>query len=201
VTHSLDTSTAKLHDSQVWDALLHGEETSVWADKGYVSAEREAIAAFTLTAEGQVMNQLSTADLASINAMVRGWYRALDTHEPVETLMVMLAPEGLKMVFPEATLQGTDAFVGWYEGVIRIFFDETHEVQTVSVEKTDGRTADIKVVVRWAASRWNPPSATSDFIDLLAYQSWSVVIGVDSIPRIATYTVDRLDYLPGSARL
>ncbi len=42
VAHSLDTSTAKLHDSQVWDALLHGDETSVWADKGYVSAEREA---------------------------------------------------------------------------------------------------------------------------------------------------------------
>ena len=42
VTHSLETSTAKLHDSQIWDALLHGEETSVWADKGYVSAEREA---------------------------------------------------------------------------------------------------------------------------------------------------------------
>jgi IS5 family transposase len=42
VTHSLETSTAKLHDSQVWDKLLHGEETSVWADKGYVSAEREA---------------------------------------------------------------------------------------------------------------------------------------------------------------
>lgn len=42
VTHSLDTSTAKLHDSQIWDALLHGNETSVWADKAYVSAEREA---------------------------------------------------------------------------------------------------------------------------------------------------------------
>lgn len=39
--HSLKTSTAKVHDSQVWDELLHGEETSVWADKGYVSAERE----------------------------------------------------------------------------------------------------------------------------------------------------------------
>ena len=32
VTHSLETSTARLHDSQVWDALLHGEETSVWAE-------------------------------------------------------------------------------------------------------------------------------------------------------------------------
>ena len=42
VVHSLDTSTARLHDSQVWDDLLHGDEVSVWADKGYVSAEREA---------------------------------------------------------------------------------------------------------------------------------------------------------------
>ena len=40
--HSLETTTAKVHDSRVWDELLHGEETSVWADKGYVSAEREA---------------------------------------------------------------------------------------------------------------------------------------------------------------
>jgi len=42
VVHSLDTTTAKVHDSQVWNTLLHGEETSVWADRGYVSAEREA---------------------------------------------------------------------------------------------------------------------------------------------------------------
>jgi IS5 family transposase len=42
VIHSLETSTAKVHDSQVWGALLHGNETSVWADKGYVSAERAA---------------------------------------------------------------------------------------------------------------------------------------------------------------
>jgi transposase, IS5 family len=42
VTHSLETTTAKVHDSQVWDELLHGDETSVWADKGYVSAESEA---------------------------------------------------------------------------------------------------------------------------------------------------------------
>ena len=50
VTHSLETSTAKVHDSRIWDELLHGEETSVWADKGYVSAEREA--AFTERGQG-----------------------------------------------------------------------------------------------------------------------------------------------------
>jgi IS5 family transposase len=42
LVHSLETTTARVHDSQVWDALLHGHETSVWADKGYVSADREA---------------------------------------------------------------------------------------------------------------------------------------------------------------
>ena len=42
VTHSLDTSTARLRDSRALDALLHGDKTSVWADKGYVNAEREA---------------------------------------------------------------------------------------------------------------------------------------------------------------
>jgi IS5 family transposase len=42
IVHSLDTTTAKTHDSQVWDEVLHGDETSVWADKGYVSATREA---------------------------------------------------------------------------------------------------------------------------------------------------------------
>jgi IS5 family transposase len=42
IVHSLATTTAKVHDSQVWDELLHGAERSVWADKGYVSAAREA---------------------------------------------------------------------------------------------------------------------------------------------------------------
>ena len=41
IVHSLETTTAKTHDSQVWDELLHGKETSVWADKGYVHAGRE----------------------------------------------------------------------------------------------------------------------------------------------------------------
>jgi IS5 family transposase len=42
IMHSLETTTAKTHDIQVWEDLLHGKETSVWADKGYISAAREA---------------------------------------------------------------------------------------------------------------------------------------------------------------
>ncbi|MCA0957398.1 IS5 family transposase [Mameliella alba] len=42
IVHSMETTTAKVYDSQVWDDLLHGAETSAWADKGYVSAAGEA---------------------------------------------------------------------------------------------------------------------------------------------------------------
>jgi len=41
VVHSLDTSTAKVHDSQKFHDLLHGDEQAVFGDKGYVSGERE----------------------------------------------------------------------------------------------------------------------------------------------------------------
>jgi len=40
--HSLETSTAKVHDSKVWDALLQSDGTSVWVDSGHVSAGRAA---------------------------------------------------------------------------------------------------------------------------------------------------------------
>jgi transposase, IS5 family len=70
VTHSLETSTAKLHDSQVWDELLHGEETSVLANKGYVSAEREA----AFKAPGKVWGVMRKApkgsDLHPIDARI-----------------------------------------------------------------------------------------------------------------------------------
>ena len=44
-TKAPGTTTAKTHDRQVWDEILDGKETSVWADKGYVPTGREA--AFT----------------------------------------------------------------------------------------------------------------------------------------------------------
>lgn len=140
-------------------------------------------------------------DMAKLEGMVRDWYAALDTHEPVATLIDMLSDLEIRMVFPEATLEGVDAFTNWYEGVIRIFFDEIHHVESVSVEGVEGSLASIKVVVRWEASRWLPPAARSERIVLLAYQSWSVRIGDDGTARIATYIVDRLEYLPGSAQL
>jgi len=42
LVHTLEASTAKVHDSQKFDDLLHGDEQAVFGDKGYVSGEREA---------------------------------------------------------------------------------------------------------------------------------------------------------------
>jgi IS5 family transposase len=55
--HSLEATTAKVHDSRIWDELLHGDEASVWADKGYVSAERET----AFTKDGKVWGVMRKA--------------------------------------------------------------------------------------------------------------------------------------------
>ena len=43
IVHSLETTSAKTHDYLISDELRHGEETSVWVDKGYVYAGRETV--------------------------------------------------------------------------------------------------------------------------------------------------------------
>lgn len=138
---------------------------------------------------------------SAVNNLAKKWYAALDTHEPLAVLVAMLDPRNLKMVFPEATLSGIDGFSGWYEGVIRIFFDEVHAVQSASITADHGETAEVAVIVKWEASRWQAPAPKSERIMLLAYQTWTVSFDEKGEPRIAKYTVDRLDYLPGSVKL
>lgn len=41
--HDLDLTTASVHDSQIWDGLLTGEEKAVFADKGYYDEEYKAL--------------------------------------------------------------------------------------------------------------------------------------------------------------
>jgi IS5 family transposase len=57
IVHSLEATTAKVHDSRIWNELLHGNERSIWADKGYVSAEREA----AFTKDGKVWGVMRKA--------------------------------------------------------------------------------------------------------------------------------------------
>jgi hypothetical protein len=138
---------------------------------------------------------------SEVQALAASWYRKLDVHAPLAELLPMLSEEGLEMRFPEATLRGSAEFESWYEGVIRIFFDEVHSLKQVNTELA-GDVAQVKVVVHWEASTWKPPAAASSRIKLDAYQTWTVRRSAETgKPVIAMYTVDRLVYEPDSARL
>lgn len=127
------------------------------------------------------------------------WYKKLDIHAPMVELLPLLADEELEMVFPEATVTGWAGFEGWFQRVIRIFFDEVHTLKEVT-PTIQGDQAEVKVIVQWEASVWNAPEATSKRIVADAYQTWQVQLKGDQ-PVITRYVVDDLKYHEGSATL
>lgn len=145
---------------------------------------------------------MSALTQAEIQEMAEIWYRKLDVHAPLEEFVPLLATEGVKMIFPEATVEGFEGFKGWYERVITIFFDEVHTVKEVTADVGADGKANVKVVVKWEASVWNPPAPYSARIVLDAYQTWEVIRSPETgKPVVLTYTVDKLEYAEGSAKL
>ena len=128
------------------------------------------------------------------------WYRALDVHAPVAELHAMMTDDGNDMEWPELPTHGHAEFTVWYEKVTRRFFDEVHTIK--SVEPTideDGKRADVKVVVNWKASVWEPPKPTSITLHMDAYQTWEVVRdGASGKALINKYFVDSFTELPDS---
>lgn len=136
----------------------------------------------------------------SIQSLAEAWYKKLDVHAPMVELLPLIADEELEMVFPEATIYGHAGFEGWFQRVIRIFFDEVHTVKKVESD-INGSSAIVKVIVHWEASVWNAPEANSKRIMLDAYQTWEVKQLTDERIVITKYTVDQLQYADGSATL
>ena len=128
------------------------------------------------------------------------WYKALDVHAPVAELHAMMTDEGNDMEWPELPTHGHDEFTVWYEKVTRRFFDEVHTIK--SVEPTideDGKRADVKVVVNWKASVWEPPAPKSITIHMDAYQTWEVVRDPATVAALINkYVVDSFTELPDS---
>lgn len=136
-----------------------------------------------------------------VNQLAAEWFHKLDVHAPVTDFLPMLAQKGLEMRFPEATLHGVTEFEKWYQGVTHFFFDEVHTLKSVDV-KLASRQADVRVVVHWEASRWQPPAARSERIKLDAYQTWVVERSLETgKPVIVTYIVGSLEYQEGSPKL
>ena len=149
-------------------------------------------------------NILMTANAfsqAEIEAFVADWYRKLDIHAPPEQL-VPLVTSGVEMQFPEGMVCGAEEFRSWYEGVIRLFFDELHIVTRTGLSWREGRYL-LDVVVNWQARRWNPPAPRSEWIGFDAYQRWELTRAPGSGRRlaIARYIVDELRPMPGSKPL
>jgi len=146
---------------------------------------------------------LKPLDEPEVRQLVTEWYKDLDVHAPLVDLLPKVSDQGLEMRFPEATLHSVSEFEGWYEGVIRIFFDEVHALRELKITIPEGGSrADVKLVVNWEASRWNPPAAHSERLLIDAYQTWVVERSETSgLPVVTTYIVDKLQPLEGSVAL
>ncbi len=135
-----------------------------------------------------------------VEAFAVDWYRKLDRHAPSEELTAMVA-EDVDLQLPEGPVIGVAAFREWYEGVVRIFFDEIHVVERTTVSWKNQR-ALVKVLVNWQARRWSPPAARSQWIGFDADQDWEMIRSAASgRPLIARYVVNELRPMPGSPSL
>ena len=151
-----------------------------------------------------------------LDSFVRAWYLALDQHVPQEDVGAMVADD-VEMIFPEKTLHGIGDLLAWYAGgtysdgeqapgVINIFFDENHNV--VSVEPTSDLTGDeinLRVVVAWQASWFNPPAAKSTRTSMDATQDWTVKASDRNLYGLVITSYNAMaepfKYAPGFARL
>jgi hypothetical protein len=146
----------------------------------------------------------NTITVDDIKKFAAAWYLALDQHVPVEECYKFLADDGLNMQFPDGDIRDFASFKRWYDRVINLFFDENHNVQ--SVEATiSGDRAEVRVVVGWQASWFEPPAAKSKRTAMDATQQWTVrrssknAYGLE----IVTYAAmaEPFKYAPGFARL
>jgi hypothetical protein len=171
-----------------------------------------------------VSSPLSSAE---IEAFATQWYRKLDQHAPAEEVVAMVAGERteffqcvdvephshtdvfklmpaprLEFVLPEGVLTGVAAFREWYEGVLRLFFDEVHTLTEVRLTGQRNSITTVKVLINWQARRWRPPHPRSEWIGFDADQDWELVRSASTgQPVVTRYVVNDLRPMPGSSRL
>lgn len=119
-----------------------------------------------------------------VRAFAAAWYQALDFHMPPSVVGALVAEDEVEMVFPEKTLHGASDFMAWYAGgtysdgnktpgVINIFFDENHNIAEIT-SAIDGDTAEVRIVVAWQASWFEPPAAKSKRVSADFTQAWTL---------------------------
>lgn len=148
--------------------------------------------------------QQEAITMERLEAFAAAWFLALDEHVPLEQAYSFLADADLRMQFPDGDIRGLDTFRTWYERVTHLFFDEIHSLHSVD-GTIDGDRAQLRVVVGWQASWFEPPAAKSRRTSMDATQDWTVRRSTKN-PfglEIVTYnaTAEPFAYAPGFARL
>ena len=147
------------------------------------------------------MNTLSRISETEVRQLVNDWYVKLDVHAAVEKMLLMLAKDTLVMQLPEVTLHGLDEFKSWYDHIVHTFFDEVHTMQSLDIATTS-QQAEVQLVVRWEASRWNAPAPNSQRLAFDVAQRWVIKRSPDTQNLVIdTYIVDALTPLEGFPNL
>lgn len=147
------------------------------------------------------MNTLTRISETEVRQLVTDWFVKLDVHAPVEEMLPMLAKVTLVMQLPEVTLHRLDEFKAWYDRIVHTFFDEVHTMQSLDIT-TRSEQAEVQLVVRWEASRWNAPAPNSERLAFDAAQRWVIKRSLDTNNLVIdTYIVDELTPLAGFPNL
>ena len=127
-----------------------------------------------------------------IDAFVAAWYLALDQHVPQEQIAALIADDA-EMIFPEKTLHGASDVLAWYAG------------GTYSDGETAPGVINLRVVVAWQASWFNPPAAKSTRTSMDASQDWTLTASDKNSYGLVITSYNAMaepfKYAPGFARL
>ncbi|TMK46712.1 MAG: hypothetical protein E6G66_11730 [Actinobacteria bacterium] len=124
------------------------------------------------------------------------WFQLLSDRAPAETLKAMLVPEGLEMVFPDATIHNYEDFDNWYRAVGENVDSQQHILESLEVTRGDDAGADLSIIVIWKARQL----ADGRDVAFRATQAWSLVRTAEGAgPIIKTYRVLTLDPLESEA--
>lgn len=109
-----------------------------------------------------------------VRNLILTWYSSTNEHRPVEEFESLLS-EDVEMRYPnkKEPFTGRTAFREWYADVLKIYFDETHEVESWDI-KLDGKRAVAVVIVRWEARSWPVGSARSKYEASLSRQRFEI---------------------------
>jgi hypothetical protein len=109
-----------------------------------------------------------------VRNLVLTWYSGTNEHRPIEELETLLSEDvGMRYPNKKEPMIGRAAFREWYDNVLNLYFDETHEVESWDI-KLDGNRAVAVVIVRWENRSWSARAARGKYEAFLSRQRFEI---------------------------